>query len=227
MFFLDTVFGKSLLKEESNILYENQYYLKRMPILTVGDPCFLQCLSLDESICICEDSGSFSSNKMVLSRSDKLAIDQDSVKVVYLPHVIESHRNPHEILREVYRVLEPEGVAIITTLNPVGILSFARVANKIFKSGHKSFNMFSALKLRDWLTVLGFEVFSFQPFFYALPLTYNKVFMYPGRKWFKNELKLPFSHLAYMMVVSKREHTMTPIRIQTEEKELGDAVLET
>lgn len=227
MLFLDTVFGRSLVREESSILYENQFYLKRLPILTIGDKSFLKCLEPNDSICLSEEYDDPGSNKFILSRFDKLAIDQDSIKVVYLPHVLEAHRNPHEILREVYRILEPEGVAIITTLNPVGILSFARLTNKLFKSGHPSFNMFSALKLRDWLTVLGFEVFSFQPFFYALPITYNKVFMYPGRNWFRNELKLPFSHLAYMMLVSKRESTMTPLKLKREEKNLREAVLET
>ncbi|MBT6539035.1 MAG: hypothetical protein HOL58_06055 [Francisellaceae bacterium] len=227
MILLDTEFGKRLLKEETSLLYENQFYLQNSSALVIGDSRYLECLQVAGGINVCEVAGNVTTEKSIVSRFDKLAVDQESKQIVYLPHVLEDHVNPHEILRETYRILEPEGIALITTLNPVGMLSLPRLTNKIFKSGYKTYNMFSALKLKDWLRVLGFEVFSFQPYYYALPLTYNIVFMYPGRKLFKNELKVPFSHLAYLMIVSKRNSTMTPIKITAQERELAGAVLET
>ena len=52
------------------------------------------------------------------ARFRDLPIASNSVDLLVLPHVLEFSVNPHQILREVQRVLMPEGHAVIACFNP-------------------------------------------------------------------------------------------------------------
>ena len=54
-----------------------------------------------------------------LARPDALPLATDSVDALLLPHTLELHDNPHEVLREVARVLIPEGHVVVLGFNPV------------------------------------------------------------------------------------------------------------
>ena len=43
-----------------------------------------------------------------------------------MPHVLESHDNPHQILREVERILIPDGQLVITGFNPLSLWGLLR-----------------------------------------------------------------------------------------------------
>ena len=74
-----------------------------------------------------------------------------------MPHALEFSDDPHQILREVERILIPEGQVIITGFNPLSLWGLKR---RINRSGnfpwHGSY--LSMRRLRDWLKLLGFEV---------------------------------------------------------------------
>ena len=50
---------------------------------------------------------------MIRSRTDSLAVASDSIDAVLLPHTLEYEPDPHEILREVERILSGEGHLIV------------------------------------------------------------------------------------------------------------------
>ena len=81
-----------------------------------------------------------------------------SIDLVILPHVLEYSRHPHQVLREVERVLVPEGSVIIVGLNPFSLFGlrrlFARGGGVYPWRGH----YFSVPRIRDWLALLGFDV---------------------------------------------------------------------
>lgn len=80
-----------------------------------------------------------------------------SIDLVVLPHVLEFDSSPHQILREVERVLVPEGQVVITGFNPFslwGIKRWRMRRSGVFPwHGH----YISVLRLKDWLALLGFE----------------------------------------------------------------------
>src|SRR3981189_2459633 len=47
----------------------------------------------------------------------QLPLASQSVDLVVLPHVLEGHPNPHDVLRETERVLMPEGQVVISGFN--------------------------------------------------------------------------------------------------------------
>ncbi|MBL8406700.1 MAG: class I SAM-dependent methyltransferase [Candidatus Accumulibacter phosphatis] len=81
-----------------------------------------------------------------------------SIDLVVMPHVLEFRADPHQILREVERVLIPEGEVLITGFNPISIWGLRRALPNC--PGHFPWNghYLSVRRLKDWLQLLGFEV---------------------------------------------------------------------
>src|ERR671931_2030778 len=57
----------------------------------------------------------------------QLPLASQSADLVVLPHVLENHHNPHEVLREVERVLMPEGQLVISGFNTMSLWRFRQV----------------------------------------------------------------------------------------------------
>ncbi len=81
-----------------------------------------------------------------------------SIDLIVMPHVIEFHDDPHQILREVERVLIPEGMLVVSGFNPISVWGLRqRVAGRRVQFPWNGIYL-SALRLKDWLQLLGFEV---------------------------------------------------------------------
>ena len=87
----------------------------------------------------------------------QLPLASQSVDLLALPHVLEFHHNPHEVLREAERVLMPEGQVVISGFNT---LSLWRLRQLFASRKHAPWDAryIGLLRLRDWLRVLGFEL---------------------------------------------------------------------
>ena len=88
-----------------------------------------------------------------------------SLDLVLLPHTLELSDDPHTALREVERVLVPEGRVVICGFNPASLWGMRqRRAHFYRRLGHDSLFLPQAgefigyWRLRDWLRLLGFEV---------------------------------------------------------------------
>ncbi len=89
---------------------------------------------------------------------DALPVQAGSVDVVVLPHVLEFARSPHGVLRETERVLIPEGHVLVFGFNPWSSFGLWRLA-AAWRGQLPWRGRFVGLpRLRDWLTLLGFEI---------------------------------------------------------------------
>lgn len=103
----------------------------------------------------------------------ELPIATNSADLVLLPHTLEFSDNPHQILREVARVLLPEGHVIIACFNPWSLWGFRRAFDS--RSEYPWCGRFINLpRLKDWLALLGFEIVGGQMGCYAPPCTHQK-----------------------------------------------------
>jgi SAM-dependent methyltransferase len=99
---------------------------------------------------------------------DALPFDSQSLDLVILPHALELARDPHQALREVERVLVPEGRIVIVGFNPASLWGvrqhLGRLRRRIWRRRDKRLFLPSAgefirfRRLRDWLRLLSFEV---------------------------------------------------------------------
>jgi SAM-dependent methyltransferase len=93
-------------------------------------------------------------------RLEELPFATQSIDLVVLPHALEFAEDPHHVLREVERVLMPEGHVVISGFNPISLWGLRQVVGRSFDSPFlPREGQFLALpRLKDWLRLLGFEV---------------------------------------------------------------------
>lgn len=81
----------------------------------------------------------------------------DSLDLVVLPHTLELSSDPHACLREVERVLIPEGQVLIMGLNPLSLWG-VKARRATWRRPADGPSLIAYRRLRDWLRLLGFEV---------------------------------------------------------------------
>lgn len=95
----------------------------------------------------------------VLNRYEELPFATASIDLVVLPHVLEFADEPHQVLREIDRVLVPEGQVIIMGFNPASLWGMrhglTRLGLKPFVPAQAQF--IGLPRLKDWLKLLSFE----------------------------------------------------------------------
>lgn len=97
---------------------------------------------------------------------DALPFPSQSLDLVVLPHALELAHDPHHTLREVERVLVPEGRVVILGFNPVSLWGLRQRAGRLRRRlGGRSplflprtGDFIGYWRLRDWLRLLSFEV---------------------------------------------------------------------
>ncbi len=144
--------------------------------------------------------------------ADFLPIQSNSMDLVLLPHVLEFNTNPHQILREVHRILIPEGHIVVSGFNPFSLWGGCHYlksdCNEFPWNGH----FISLSRLKDWLKLLDFEMAGGRLCCYAPPFKQEKwrqrfKFMEAaGDRWW------PISGGVYFLHAIKHTHGMRIIK---------------
>lgn len=96
----------------------------------------------------------------LLSNFEELPFESQSLDLVVLPHVLEFAAEPHQILREVERVLIPEGRLIICGFNKASLWGARQALGRLTADQFfpRDGEFISLLRLKDWLKLLNMEV---------------------------------------------------------------------
>ena len=101
----------------------------------------------------------------LLADSASLPFPEGSLDLVILPHTLELGSDPHSALREVARVLVPEGRVVISGFNPASLWGLRQRRAHLYRQfGYGELFLPQAgeyigyWRLRDWLRLLNFEV---------------------------------------------------------------------
>ena len=146
----------------------------------------------------------------VLMRLDELPFAAQSIDLVVLPHGLEFADDPHRVLREVERVLIPEGQVVITGFNPASLWGARQFAGRTLGAPFlpRAGQLLTLSRLKDWLKLLGFEVHRgrygcYRPPFRAETWLQRFGFMeFAGERWW------PICGAVYMVSAIKRVHGM-------------------
>jgi SAM-dependent methyltransferase len=90
----------------------------------------------------------------------ELPFASQSLDLVVLPHVLEFAAEPHQVLREVERVLIPEGQVIVCGFNPASLWGARQAAGRL-SGAHflpQDGEFIRVARLKDWLKLLNMEV---------------------------------------------------------------------
>lgn len=141
---------------------------------------------------------------------EELPFETQSLDLVVLPHVLEFALDPHQVLREVDRVLRPEGRLIVTGFNPVSLwgLRNAMPRNLLRAWLPRPAHFIGVPRLRDWCKLLSFDMERarygcYRPAYRTgLWLDRTRFLETAGDRWW------PICGAAYLVGAVKRVHGM-------------------
>ncbi|BAO28970.1 class I SAM-dependent methyltransferase [Sulfuritalea hydrogenivorans] len=154
------------------------------------------------------DDGRYDGFSEVRSDLHYLPFAANSIDLVVMPHTLEFDANPHQVLREVERILVPEGHVIVTGFNPFSLWGAKRKLSRRQALPPWRGAYLSVPRLKDWFSLLGFEMQAGAFGCYAPAVTQEKwlrrfQFMdAAGDRWW------PIAGAVYIVQAIKRQHGM-------------------
>ena len=154
----------------------------------------------------------------LFAQCQELPFATHSIDLVVLPHVLEFAAEPHAILREIDRVMMPEGRLVIVGFNPWSLWGLRSALGPSRDEHPWNGRFLSLLRVKDWLALLGFDVSAGRLIGYAPPFDNERVrrrfgFMEPaGDRWWA------IGGAVYMLQAIKRVRGMRLITPAWQEK---------
>jgi len=92
--------------------------------------------------------------------STELPFANETIDLIVLPHVLEFAADPHQILREVDRVLRPEGRLVISGFNPASLWGARQYLSRLIGSPYlpRDGQFISLIRVKDWLQLLNYSL---------------------------------------------------------------------
>ena len=144
---------------------------------------------------------------------DQLPIESDSVDVVVLHHVLDFSPNPHQVLKEVNRILIPRGHVIIIGFNPFSLFGLWKMFASLFsKNSHWRYSSIAKRRLFDWFKLLDLEKSRITHTFFRPP--FSSVILLNRFAFLERaggKLGMPFGGV-YVILARKDIAAVTPIR---------------
>lgn len=145
---------------------------------------------------------------------EMVPVQGDSLDVVVLQHTLEFAKDPHVVLREVDRMLIPEGHVVIVAFNPWSLWGAWRLLRRRSKRYPWCGRFLSVTRMKDWMGLLGFDTVRVMPLFYRPPIGHEGIMR---RLRFMDKLGVrgwPILAGANIIVAQKRMATLTPIKLR-------------
>ena len=152
------------------------------------------------------------------AKGHELPFATQSIDLVLLPHVFEFTTEAHAILREVDRIMMPEGRLAIVGFNPWSLWGLRGAVGPSRNAFPWNGRFVSLPRVKDWLGLLGFDVNAGRLIGYAPPFDSEKLrrrfgFMEPaGDRWWA------VGGAVYMLQAIKRVRGMRLITPAWQEK---------
>jgi SAM-dependent methyltransferase len=145
--------------------------------------------------------------RKIQAKSYNLPLKSESVDMIIVPHLLEFDANRFQTIREVERVLKPEGIVLVLNFNPWSIwVRYQYVWDKKMADTWRG-QFISRSRILDWLKVLNFEVTVSSQFnFNSITSTHGKLIAN----------RHSFTATAYAVKAIKRRYNLIPLTPVTE-----------
>ncbi|HED18589.1 MAG TPA: methyltransferase domain-containing protein [Gammaproteobacteria bacterium] len=148
----------------------------------------------------------------LLGSAENLPLKSDSVDAFVLPHVLEPAADAHQVLREIDRCLVAEGHVIILGFNPYSWWGLRRLMFGWRGRVPWSLKFYSLPRLKDWLSLLGFDTIKTRYLFPHPPWQYGAGHAKERLLHRFHRDRWPWLAASYVLVARKRVATLTPIK---------------
>lgn len=207
--------GQALIDMESQRVQALINRLFGYHLLLLAEPAFLKLVNQSpilHRVWVHPEAISNHEGSPVQSRQDKLPFLSDEIDLLCLAHCLENIQNPHEVLRESYRVLKAEGHLVVLGFNPWSLWGIFRALRHFFKPLPWDGYFISRSRLKDWLALLGFDILKVEMCFYRPPINHESFLKHSKYlEWFGPYL-WPFFGGSYIILAQKRVMTLTAIK---------------
>ena len=140
--------------------------------------------------------------------SSEMPFANESIDLIVMPHVLEFAADPHQILREVDRVLRPEGRIVISGFNPASLWGAKQYLSRLIgnPSLPRDGQFISLIRIKDWLQLLNYSLDRGHFGCYKFPLQSESAmsrmdFLEPmGNRWW------PIFGAVFIVSAIKRHH---------------------
>lgn len=145
---------------------------------------------------------------VIVAEVQRLPVASDSVDAVILAHTLDFSPDPHQVLREVERVLIAGGRVIIVGFNPFSLWGLWRLFGRRRGTVPWCGNFLSYPRMNDWLTLMGFGIERMDVMEFRPPTRSGRLELIErmGRRFW------PMLAGVYMVRAVKRVSRVTPIR---------------
>ena len=209
---LHSSLGRALVRQESRIIEDALDGIFGEQLLQIGlwgeARAFLKFARTQRSALLsCADCVEGAD---IVGHAYRLPIASDSVDAVLLPHTLDYCDRPHEVLREVRRVLRADGHLVILGFKPAGLWGLRRlIPGYGIPPGIES--LISDRQLSDWIRLLDLRINGLTRYFFRWPIPGNRGssstdWERRGQRWW------PGLAACYMLTAQKRVYTLTPVR---------------
>lgn len=147
----------------------------------------------------------------VVGQSHVLPYSENSVDGFLLANELDFAQDPHQILREVDRVITANGYVMISGFNPLSLAGIAKFLPVKRGNVLHDARFFTAHRIKDWLQLLGFEIVEQRHVMFS-----TLFFQYRWANIERAQAKLstyfPWCSAVYVILAKKRVVPMTAIR---------------
>lgn len=211
--FYETPQGKLLQQLEETYLKRSITVSCKQTVLQIGalgwENNFIDC-SLYQKYSILDSKAQGCDDAVkICGKSYLLPIQSETVDLVIIPHLLEFDENRFQTMREIERVLKPEGEVIIINFNPLNLgVRLQFLWNKKLSKTWQGY-FINRSRVADWLKLLNFEIKTTAEFTIDSILSTPESFKFGKRTCFS---------MAYAVRAIKRRYTLIPLTPITEKK---------
>lgn len=209
---LHTPLGKNLLGTEFSLLKNmiDRRFGYHLLQLSCADIAVYRDSPIGHKFCMTPSTKV--KNGGLVAEAEAISLVSESVDLVVLHHVLDYSADPHQLLREADRVLIAGGHMLIIGFNPFSTWGVRHKLGRKFDNSPWESNLFSSMRLSDWLKLLDFKVEQVQYGLHSLPINSPRLIRYSsfvGK--LAQRLNWPTGGI-YVISAKKQVLPMTPIR---------------
>ncbi len=209
---LQTPLGDCLIKAENSLLESmiNRRFGYHLLQLGCADLAMYEESPIGHKFCL-SPSTQVKHGDLV-AQTEAIPLATESVDMVVLHHALDYSKDPHQLLREVDRVLIAGGDVLIVAFNPYSTWGARHKLSR--KTGRRPWqsNLLSSRRLTDWLNLLDYRVEQVQFGLYSLPINSPGLIKYSSMMdKMARRLNWPTGAI-YVISAKKQALPMTPIR---------------
>jgi len=158
----ETPRGKLLKELEADYLQRAITVSCQQTILQIGglgwENDFIDCSLYKNYTVLDAKAFSFEGARRIQAKAYRLPLQSNSIDMVILPHLLEFDAYRFQTIREVERVLKPEGIVLILNFNPWSLwVRYQYLLDKKMADNWRG-HFISRSRIVDWLKLLNFEI---------------------------------------------------------------------